>query len=78
MGFKLLQRPHMVVMDDERAVKGPLCTVAMDELLYCQTPNLQIPSTRRIQPTIDHPLMLDYGFEFDGIRSGFAIRIQSA
>uniref|UniRef100_A0A0M3J7D3 IPT/TIG domain-containing protein n=1 Tax=Anisakis simplex TaxID=6269 RepID=A0A0M3J7D3_ANISI len=66
----LLQRPHMVVMDEDRAVKGPKCTIERDDLMHCFTPDLMIPHDRRNHPTIEHPLLLDYGFEMDGVRPG--------
>lgn len=69
-GFKLVQRPHMVVMDEDRAVKGPICEIERDDLMHCKTPDLQIPDDRRNHPTIDHPLKLEYGFELDGVRPG--------
>jgi hypothetical protein len=70
-GFDLIQRPHMVVVESDTAFVGPRCRVDNPELMYCKTPDLRIPPSRRLQPTIDHPLMLDYGFEFDGVRTGY-------
>lgn len=45
-GFKLLQRPHMVVVDEGRTMKGPRCDVVHDDLMFCKTPNLEIPHNR--------------------------------
>ncbi|VDK60639.1 unnamed protein product [Gongylonema pulchrum] len=68
-GFKLLQRPHMIVVDEGRSMKGPRCDIVHDDLMFCKTPNLEIPHDRRKHPTVDEPLLLDYGFELDGVRT---------
>uniref|UniRef100_A0A8R1XYX6 Sema domain-containing protein n=1 Tax=Onchocerca volvulus TaxID=6282 RepID=A0A8R1XYX6_ONCVO len=80
-GFKLLQRPHMVVRDEKRIMKGPQCNIVRDDLIFCKTPSLEIPHNRRKHPTADEPLLLNYGFELDGVRtedisqlSGFRMR----
>ncbi|KAL3982306.1 Plexin cytoplasmic RasGAP domain family protein [Acanthocheilonema viteae] len=80
-GFKLLQRPYMVVRDEKRVMKGPQCNVVRDDLIFCKTPSLEIPHDRRRHPTVDEPLLLNYGFELDGVRaedisqlSGFRMR----
>lgn len=72
-GFDLIQRPHMVVIEDDRSLVGPRCRIEHSELMFCRTPDLKIPPNRRNQPTIDHPLALDYGFEMDSVRSGFVL-----
>uniref|UniRef100_A0A915ADH7 Sema domain-containing protein n=2 Tax=Parascaris univalens TaxID=6257 RepID=A0A915ADH7_PARUN len=69
-GFKLLQRPYMLVMDEDRAIRGPRCIIERDDLMHCYTPDLMIPNDRHNHPTIEHPLMLEYGFEMDGVRPG--------
>uniref|UniRef100_A0A915PJ57 Sema domain-containing protein n=1 Tax=Setaria digitata TaxID=48799 RepID=A0A915PJ57_9BILA len=80
-GFKLLQRPHMVVRDEKKIIKGPQCSIVRDDLIFCKTPSLEIPHNRRKHPTADEPLLLNYGFELDGVRtediaqlSGFRMR----
>lgn len=45
-GFKLLQRPHMLVMDEDRAIRGPRCIIERDDLMHCYTPDLMIPNDR--------------------------------
>lgn len=45
-GFKLLQRPHMVVRDEKKVMKGPQCNVVRDDLIFCKTPSLEIPHNR--------------------------------
>ena len=72
-GFGLIQRPHLVVMESDRAWLGPRCTIMGDETMTCLTPDLHIPKDRLMQPTKDHPLMLDYGLEIDGNRAGSVI-----
>lgn len=47
-GFKLLQRPHMVVRDDKKIMKGPQCNIVRDDLIFCKTPSLEIPHDRSI------------------------------
>ncbi|MFH4977135.1 hypothetical protein AB6A40_003844 [Gnathostoma spinigerum] len=66
-GLSLLQRPHMVVMDEGRLIKGPQCEIENDNLMHCKTPDLNIPPDRMSHPTMEHPLKLLYGFELDGV-----------
>lgn len=48
-GFKLLQRPRMVIKDGKRIMKGPECNVVRDDLIVCMTPGLEIPHNRFIK-----------------------------
>ncbi|VDN05642.1 unnamed protein product [Thelazia callipaeda] len=68
-GFKLLQRPYMIVRDEKRTMRGPQCDIARDDLMFCKTPSLEIPHDRQKHPTVDEPLLLNYGFELDGVRT---------
>lgn len=45
-GFKLLQRPHMVILHADRVLRGPKCDIERDDLMHCKTPNLEITRDR--------------------------------
>ncbi|CAJ0936168.1 unnamed protein product, partial [Mesorhabditis belari] len=63
-GFRLLQRPAMLLYADGRAPQtGPPCVIDSDSLMLCKTPSF--PETTR-RPTVSHPIIASYAFNFDG------------
>ncbi len=67
--FELVQQARMYVNYGSEEHRGELCRIVSKEAMICRTPDLRMEDDRRLRPTVDRPLELDYGFELDAVQS---------
>uniref|UniRef100_A0A0N5AQC5 Sema domain-containing protein n=1 Tax=Syphacia muris TaxID=451379 RepID=A0A0N5AQC5_9BILA len=61
--FHLVQRPYMVVYDEDKIFKSSECTILGDNLIQCLTPAVTISDKLSAN---SKPFPLSYGIELDG------------
>jgi hypothetical protein len=58
----------MVVTYEDQVYTGGNCDVISEHLMICPTPSFE--DLYRVSPSIEKPLKLDYGFDFDDTLTG--------